>query len=93
MLSSAVHTNLPSMKSDLIKIVWIKFVFGFKSLNLSLSVYGVWYDACGVDENMLILSLPYSVVKPDSLGSQAFNSEELNMLFNVVQDNDCRRAM
>lgn len=63
MLSSVVHTNLPSMKSDLIKIVWIKFVFRFKSLNLSLCVYGVWYDACTVDENMLILTLPYSVVK------------------------------
>lgn len=93
MLSSAVHTNLPSMKSDLIKIVWIKFVFRFESLNLPLCVYWVWYDACAVDENMLILTLPYSAVKPDSLGSRAFNSEGLNMLFNVVQDNDCGRAM
>lgn len=92
-LSSALHTNLPSMKSDLIKIVWIKFVFKFKSLNLSLSVYGVWCEACRVDENMLILNLPYSIVKPDGLGSGAFNSEELNMLLNVVLDNECRRAM
>lgn len=46
MLSSVLHTNLPSMKSDLIKIVWIKFVFRFKSLNLTLCVYGVWYDVC-----------------------------------------------
>lgn len=50
MLLSAVHTNLQSMKSDLIKIVWSKFVLRFKSVNLSLCVYGVWYDACAIDE-------------------------------------------
>lgn len=85
LLLSVVRTNLQSMKSDLIKIVWSKFVLWFNSVNLSLCVCGAWYDACAVDENMLILSLPYNAVKRQRLGSRAFSSEAFNMFFSVAR--------
>lgn len=85
LLLSVVRTNLQSMKSDLIKIVWSKFVLWFNSVNLSRCVCGVWYDACAIDENMLILSLPYNAVKLQRLGSRAFSSEASNMFFSVAR--------
>lgn len=44
LLSSMVHTNLQSVKSDLIKIVWIKFDLRFESPDLLVCVYELWYN-------------------------------------------------
>lgn len=52
-LSSVVRANPPSMKSDLIKIVWIQFDLRLKSLNLSLCVCVIWCMHCIVCKTIL----------------------------------------
>lgn len=90
-LSSVVHTNLPGMKSDLIKIVWIKFVFRFKSANLFLCLWCViWCMYCTIDGNMLILTLPLQHHKTRLPG---LRFRGVKHVFQCGGDNDCRRHM